>query len=76
MLELLMTTTKSSPGVSRDNRLSNEGLLRLQKQLNSGSRMTDMVLAQWIRRYGDPARELIREQERYVAEFDEIENPD
>ena len=70
-----MVTTKSNPGVSRANRLSDEGLTRLQKQLISGARMTDMVLAQWIRRYGELARELIREQGRYVAEFDEIESP-
>ncbi len=63
------------PGVSRADRLSDEGLMRLKNQFESGAKMTDMVLAQWIRRYGDVARELIREQGRYVAEFDEIENP-
>lgn len=65
----------STPGVSRADRLSDEGLIRLEKQLQSGTKMTDMVLAQWIRRYGDPARELIREQGRYVEKFDDIDNP-
>lgn len=71
-----MSKTKSMPGVSRHNRLSDEGLLRLEKQLASGAKMTDMVLAQWIRRYGNAARKLIREKGRYVAEFDSIDNPD
>ena len=68
--------SKSLPGVSRANRLSDEGLSRLQKQLSSGAKMTDLVLAQWIRRYGELAREVIREHDRYIVEFDEIQNPD
>lgn len=71
-----MSASKSIPGVSRSNRLSDEGLMRLEKQLASGSKMTNPVLAQWIRRYGDAARELIRKQGRYVEEFDLIENPE
>lgn len=69
-----MTTTRPEPGVSRDQRLSDDGLARLQKHLTSGANMTDMVLAQWIRRYGGAARELIRQHGRYRAEFDEIES--
>jgi hypothetical protein len=63
------------PGVSRRHRLSDEGLQRLLKQLASGVNMSDTVLAQWIRRYGEPAREMIRQHGRYVAGFDEIDNP-
>ena len=70
-----MQNSKPSPGVSRANRLSDEGLVRLQKQLSSGAKMSDTVLAQWIRRYGDSAREIIRLNGRYIAAFDEIENP-
>ena len=70
-----MQNSKPSPGVSRANRLSGEGLVRLQKQLSSGAKMSDTVLAQWIRRYGDSAREIIRLHDRYIAAFDEIENP-
>ena len=71
-----MTSSLPAPGITRADRLSDEGMARLQKQLSSGARMSDTVLAQWIRRYGDPAREQIREHGRYTAEFDEIENPD
>jgi hypothetical protein len=48
-----------NPGVSRENRISGDGLLRLEKQLQSGARISAMVLRQWIKRYGEPARELM-----------------
>ena len=51
---------KSGPGVAREQRISDEGLLRLQKQLESGIRVSDMVLQQWIKRYGDDARVIIQ----------------
>jgi hypothetical protein len=54
------------PGISRDNRLSDEGLARLENHLKRGSQISDAVLSQWIRRYGDPARELIRRHGRYT----------
>lgn len=57
-----------SPGVSRENRLSNEGLQRLEKQLVVGAKISEVVLAQWIRRYGDPARELIKRYEQHNNE--------
>ena len=48
-----------SPGVSREDRISNEGLIRLEKQLVSGARMSAVVLEQWVKRYGDAAKVLI-----------------
>ncbi len=50
-----------NPGVSRDNRISDEGLERLEKHLKGGTKMTQMVLEQWIKRYGEPARLLIKQ---------------
>ena len=49
-----------SPGVDRTDRISDKGLQRLEKQLKSGVRVSDPVLEQWIRRYGEAAREIIR----------------
>ena len=51
--------TNKAPGISRDNRISDEGLRRLEKQLQRGANISDAVLQQWIKRYGDAARELI-----------------
>ena len=53
------------PGISRDNRLSEQGLARLENQLERGSQISDAVLSQWIRRYGDAARDVIRRYGRY-----------
>ncbi|WP_456374928.1 hypothetical protein [Thiolapillus sp.] len=55
-----MTEKHPSPGISRNQRLSDEGLQRLEKQLASGAGISEQVLAQWIRRYGDAARKRIR----------------
>ena len=55
-----LSSRKPVPGVSREQRVSDEGLLRLQKQLQSGVRVSDAVLQQWIKRYGDAARDIIR----------------
>lgn len=60
-----MSVKTPTPGVSREQRISDEGLLRLQKQLQSGVRISDMVLQQWIKKYGDDARDVI---ERYNFE--------
>lgn len=68
-----MSDFQPRPGVSRSNRLSAEGLLRLENQLATGARMTDQVLAQWIRRYGEPARDIIREHGRDSQAFDDLE---
>ena len=55
-----MADRKPSPGVDREDRLSDQGLQRLQKQLASVININDLVLEQWIKRYGDAAREIIR----------------
>jgi len=65
-----MHDNKPGPGVSRSDRLSDEGLARLEKQLESGVNISSQVLAQWIKRYGDPAREIIRRHQRYRPELD------
>jgi hypothetical protein len=61
-----------SPGVSRQERLSDEGLKRLEQQLANGAKINTLVLAQWIRRYGDPAKELIKRYDQYSDELDSI----
>jgi hypothetical protein len=65
-----MSDKKPSPGVSRSERLSNEGLSRLENQLKSGVIISPMVLAQWIKRYGKPAVEIIKKYQRDSHEPD------
>jgi len=48
------------PGRSREERISDEGLQRLERQLVSGARMSPQILEQWVKRYGEAAEELIR----------------
>lgn len=67
-----MTNEKRSPGVSREERLSDEGLQRLEKQLAGGVRVNTPVLAQWIRRYGDAARQIIKQHGQYSDELDSL----
>ncbi|MGD8581450.1 MAG: hypothetical protein PVG12_05905 [Gammaproteobacteria bacterium] len=55
-----MNNKKPIPGVSRPGRLSNEGLSRLENQLKAGVNVSPMVLAQWIKRYGEPAVAIIK----------------
>jgi hypothetical protein len=55
------------PGISRTDRLSTEGLERLDRQLARSSQISEAVLAQWIRRYGELARALIKQHGRYHA---------
>ena len=62
-----MNEKKTAPGVSRDNRISDDGLARLRKQLDSGVRISKPVLMQWVKRYGDSARDII-EQHGYRLE--------
>ena len=57
------TTYKPSPGVNRDNRIADEGLQRLEKQLKNGSGVSPQVLEQWIRRYVDKATAVIKKYE-------------
>lgn len=52
--------SKPVPGVSRQQRISDEGLARLEKQLQSGVKISSVVLQQWIKRYGDEARMLLK----------------
>jgi hypothetical protein len=52
-------TEKAVPGVSREQRISDEGLRRLEKQLQCGVNISEQVLNQWLKRYGDDARDLI-----------------
>jgi hypothetical protein len=63
---------KPIPGVSRTGRLSAEGLKRLEKQLDSGVKISTEVLAQWIRRYGDSARLIIKKYKQYRPELDDV----
>jgi len=51
----------TTPGISRENRISDEGLKRLKKQLQSGSRISKPVLDQWVQRYGEKALQLLNE---------------
>ena len=65
-----MNGKPGTPGISRDDRLSDEGLQRLARQLDSGSQISDQVLAQWIRRYGDQARDIIKQNDRYREDLE------
>ena len=60
-----MSDSKSVPGVSRDKRISDEGLQRLENQLARGAKIARPVLAQWIKRYGDSARQIIKQYDCY-----------
>ena len=65
-----MNDKKPRPGISRTKRLSEEGLARLEKQLESGVNISPSVLAQWIKRYGDSARQIINKHKQRHAEPD------
>ena len=56
------------PGVSRKDRISDEGLARLERQLKLGIKVSEQVLQQWVRRYGDAARDLLI---KYHRELDD-----
>ncbi len=60
---------RPQPGVSRERRLSEEGLQRLQRQLESSMRVSAPVLLQWVRRYGDEAVRLIERSGRMTEEL-------
>lgn len=66
-----MKQRKPTPGVTRDERISEEGLQRLEAHLKSGARIGDAVLAQWIRRYGEAARELLKKYDCYTPGLEE-----
>ena len=50
-----MNNKQPNPGVSREAKSSDEGLQRLENHLKNCSRMTQPILKQWIKRYGEPA---------------------
>lgn len=58
------------PGRSRDERLGDKGLARLEKQLTSGAGISDAVLMQWVRRYGEAARVILRRHGRDLSTED------
>lgn len=62
-----MSENKPTPGVSRESRVSPEGLERLEQHLRRGANISPMVLEQWIRRYGDAARQLIEQHKKDVG---------
>jgi len=60
-----MKGRQPAPGISRTERLSVEGLQRLDRQLAPGSQISDAVLMQWLRRYGESAKVIIKQHRRY-----------
>jgi outer membrane scaffolding protein for murein synthesis (MipA/OmpV family) len=67
-----MHEKRPAPGVSRADRLSEEGLKRLEKQLETGAGMSDQILLQWVRRYGEPARDILKRHGRYDPQWDSL----
>lgn len=65
-----MSTRQPSPGVSREQRISTTGLERLERHLRDGARIGRPVLAQWIKRYGESARALIRRYGQYGEDLE------
>jgi hypothetical protein len=65
-----MTDKQPVPGVSRPERLSEEGLARLENQLKAGAHISPQVLAQWIKRYGEPAVAIIKKYQFDLPELD------
>ncbi len=49
------------PGVQRENRISDDGLERLRKQLSSGVNPSLPVRKQWLKRYGKSASDIFHE---------------
>lgn len=72
LLVVLDKRAPSIPGVTREDRLSEEGLLRLDRQLTRGGKISNFVLAQWIKRYGDSARNIIKKHNCYSDELVEF----
>lgn len=60
---------RSKPGVSRVDRLNDEGLSRLEAHLKRGMNINKAVLTQWVRRYGDDAIEILRKYDKYSADI-------
>ena len=68
-----MTRSVPIPGLEKNQRLSEEGLQRLEAQLQRGAGISPQVLAQWIRRYGEPARAIILKHGQLTPELGAIE---
>jgi hypothetical protein len=68
---VLVRADRPAPGVTRQQRISDEGLQRLEKQLSSGLNISAMVLKQWVKHYGDAARDQIRKHDRYTDNLDD-----
>ena len=49
---------RAGPGIQRQQRISDEGLKRLEKQLRSGTKISATVKQQWIKRYGQQAQQV------------------
>jgi hypothetical protein len=58
------------PGVSRESRIGATGLERLERHLQGGAKIGRAVLTQWIRRYGEPARALIKRYGQYEEDLE------
>jgi hypothetical protein len=65
-----MSGRDPSPGITRDARITAEGLQRLEAQLARGARLSDMVLRQWLKRYGTEARKLMQAYGCYRPELE------
>ena len=65
-----MKANNPAPGVSREQRISPQGLERLDQQLEAGINISTTVLSQWIKRYGEDARRIIKKHNRYRPELD------
>jgi hypothetical protein len=63
-----MTGPNRIPGITREQRISDEGLQRLEQLLARGGQVSDTVLAQWVRRYGDAARAIIERHGRKAGD--------
>lgn len=71
-----MKKNTPSPGVSRDTRISVEGLDRLEKQLARGTKISVSVLTQWVKCYGEPAKDIIKRYDQYNTELDSLRSSD
>lgn len=69
-----MAARRPVPGVSREDRIADAGLERLEAHLRAGTNMSKPVLAQWIRRYGERARSIIRRYGRDCDAFDRLQD--
>jgi hypothetical protein len=65
-----MNKNRPAPGVSRPERISDDGLARLEHQLASGINISPLVLAQWIKRYGEPAVAIIKKYQQHDPDAD------